>query len=167
MPPQVYSRGKQGVWFERERSQLGPYFEQEHLGRALVRLDANRDGRCDVAISHLGDPAALLINDTLNAGRSTVFELKATKTARDAIGAKLAANIGGRRVVSQLTNGDGYMASNERKLHLGCGTATDVTDIQVTWPSGAVESFGALPCGQEYLLVEGTGEAVLMSQPAN
>src|SRR5690606_14344073 len=36
--------------------QIGPYFEQEWLGRSAARIDWNRDGREDLLVGHLEDP---------------------------------------------------------------------------------------------------------------
>lgn len=162
MPPQLYWRTVSGRWEELDPKSLGKYFEKDYLGRALVRLDVNRDGRCDVAISHLGEPVALLVNSTPDAGQAIVMELKGTSSSRDAIGARVYAEIGGRKVVAHLTGGDGYMASNERRIHIGCAAETDADNVVVDWPSGNSESFGSLESGREYLIVEGAGQAFEM-----
>lgn len=159
MPAQVYARTSKGRWEELDRSGLGEYFQEDHLGRALVRVDANRDGRCDVAISHLGKPASLLINQTMDAGQAVKLQLVATASPREAIGARVTAMVGSRKVTEHLTGGDGYMASNERKLHVVCGSSPVVDDVTVHWPSGKVERLGSLVSGREFLVVEGTGEA--------
>jgi len=162
MPPQLFSRTEQGRWESWDAAALGEYFTKKHLGRAMVILDANRDGRCDLAITHLEDPAALLVNETPDAGRSIGLELKSTSSTRDAIGSRVKATVGARDVVMHCTTGDGYMACNQRRVHLGCGNTESVDAVTVHWPSGFVESFGALLSGRDYLLVEGSAEAVLM-----
>lgn len=162
MPAQVYSRKANGRWEELQRLKLGEYFQQDHLGRALARLDANRDGRCDVAITHLGDPAELLINRSANAGRAIALELRATSSPREAVGARVTAMVADRKVGCHLTTGEGYLASNERRLHIGCGFTASVDEVTVFWPSGKTESFGSLSSAREYLLVEGSGEAFEM-----
>ena len=53
MPPQVYYRDQSGVWKELVNEELGEYFSKTHVGRALLTLDANRDGRVDSLITHL------------------------------------------------------------------------------------------------------------------
>ncbi len=158
MPPQLYSRTVDGRWQELSRENLGAYFQQDHLGRALVRLDVNRDGREDVAISHLGDPASLLVNHTEQPGQVLVLDLKATASPRNAVGSRVTASVAGRPVVCHVVSGDGYMAANEAKLYLGCGKASEVSDVTVHWASGRVESFGTMPVGTENLIVEGSGE---------
>jgi len=133
----------------------GPYFSRELLGRGLARLDWNGDGRDDFAVSHLDDPAALLTNVSEPAGKSASFCLVATRSARDAIGTIVTVRAAGRSVVKQLTAGDGYAASNERKLIFGLGDADGVDSVAVRWPSGATETFSASADGTEWLIVEG------------
>ncbi|MGB1816141.1 MAG: ASPIC/UnbV domain-containing protein, partial [Rubripirellula sp.] len=158
MPPQLFRRTGNGEWEELERGQLGPYFTNEHLGRALASVDADRDGRVDVAITHLYQPVSLLINDTDDCGQSISLQLKATRTSRDGIGATVQASVAGRKVTAQLLAGDGYMCSNERRITIGCGNNKMIDGLTVTWASGQTESFGTLDVGHEYLLVQGSGE---------
>jgi hypothetical protein len=102
-----------------------------------------------------------LVNQTPDAGRSIGLQLKASSSPRDAIGARVTATINGRKFAAQLTTGDGYMASNERRIHIGCGKAKSVDDVTITWPSGRVEGFGGLASGADYIIVEGSADAML------
>lgn len=162
MPPQLFHQRANDRWTPYDPAQLGDYFQQDHLGRALATLDINLDGRFDFAITHLFEPISLLVNKTEGSGGSIGFELKSTVGQRDAIGARVRLSINGREIVSQLSAGDGYLSSNERKIHVGTGAASKVTDVTVEWASGKTESFGELKCGIGYLLVEGTGAAQWM-----
>ena len=164
MPPQLFRLDRAGRWIELDRQQLGDYFADNHLGRALATVDVDRDGRVDVAITHLYDPVSLLINRTTNGGQSIGLELKSTNGQRDAIGASVTTTVGGRLVTIQLTAGDGYMCSNQRRITLGSGDFIEASDLVVTWPSGAREDFGTLTSGGDYLLVEGSGEAYLLQE---
>jgi tetratricopeptide (TPR) repeat protein len=159
MPPQLFRRDGQGRWAELDREPLGDYFTSDHLGRAMASVDVDRDGRTDVAVTHLYDPASLLINNTENGGRSINLELKSTASQRDAIGAIVTMKVGGQQVTTQLTAGDGYMCSNQRRVSIGLGAAAQARDVVVNWPSGTSESFGTLQAGEDYLLIEGSGQA--------
>jgi hypothetical protein len=160
MRPQLFYRQSSGHWVEWDRAALGEFFSHEYLGRALSVLDANRDGKTDVAITNLADPASLLMNRTSNIGRAIGLELKATKTSRDAIGTTVSAVVGSKTLYAQLTAGNGYMASNQRRIAIGCANA-ESADVTVHWPSGAVQRFGTLESGKDYVLVEGSTEAHL------
>ncbi len=159
MPAQLFQLGPSGRWIELDRKELGDYFSGDHLGRALATLDVDRDGRLDVAITHLYDPVSLLMNQTTKGGQSISLELKSTQGQRDAIGATVVASVGARAVTAQLTAGDGYMCSNQRRITLGTGSLNEANNLAVIWPSGAREEFGTLATGRDYLLVEGSGEA--------
>ncbi len=159
MPPQLFRRGPSGRWQELNRRDLGDYFATDHLGRALATVDADRDGRTDIAITHLQAPVSLLINRTRSSGHSIALELKSTRGQRDAIGALVTAQVGERTITSQLTAGDGYMCSNQRRITLGLGESTEARDVVVTWPDGTVQSLGDLEGDRDYLAVEGADAA--------
>lgn len=135
-------------------SQLGEFFESEQLGRGLARLDWNRDGREDVAISHIGSPASLLSNASLSAGHYLDVRLVATRSCRDATGAVVTATVGDRRVTKQFTAGDGYLASNQKNRIIGLGDATRVDQLQIAWPSGQTETHTDLAADQTLVFVE-------------
>jgi hypothetical protein len=164
MRPQIYRQDAPGHWTEFPRDELGEYFSFDHLGRALVTLDVDRDGRVDIAVTHRDDSSALLLNRSPEAGNWISLELKSASGQRDAIGAIVSGNLSGNRVSSQLTAGDGYMCSNQRRIHWGLGKSPELTELRVSWPSGKVERFGSLAAGDEYLIVEGSGEAFPLSK---
>ncbi len=159
MPTQVFQRNPSGRWLETPATMLGDYFEHNHVGRSVALLDVDRDRRMDVAITHLYEPVSLLVNDTKVIGNSLGLILKATSGHRDAIGAKITVRVSEQDIVSQLSTGDGYMASNERRVVFGLGASKKADDVSVTWPSGKTESFGSLQVMHDYLLVEGNPSA--------
>ena len=70
--------------------------------------------------------------------------------------------VGTKNVSTQLTAGDGYMCSIQRRLNVGTGSAENVNHVVVTWPSGAVQEFGTLESGKDYILVEGSKDAFML-----
>lgn len=164
MPPQMFTRLESGRWQELSNSSLGDYFEREHLGRALVTLDANLDGRTDVLITHLYEPVALLINESETTSKSIGLRFQATSGHRDAIGTTVEVLSSGDKRTLQLTAGDGYMGSNERRLSFALSNASNKADIVVQWPSGLSQSFNELEAGRDYLLTEGIALPVPMNK---
>ena len=159
MPAQLLELDNAGKWQQIDGDSIGEYFKKDHLGRALVTLDANRDGLVDVAVSHLHEPMSLLINQTQQAGNEIALYLKSTTGQRDGIGTSVTLNLGDQEITTQLTAGDGYMCSSERRVVIGTGKLTETGDIRVRWASGQEEQFSGLTCGADYVLVEGSGEA--------
>ncbi|HEX6984964.1 MAG TPA: ASPIC/UnbV domain-containing protein, partial [Planctomycetaceae bacterium] len=153
-----------GRFVELPAETAGPFFARERLGRGLARLDWNGDGRDEFAVSHLDDPAALLSNATPPVGRSLCVRLRATRTSRDAIGATVVVEVGEKRLVGHLTAGDGYQASNERKLVFGLGDAERADSVVVRWPSGDVSTFRDLAAGREWLMIEGRSRPLRLAE---
>ena len=154
MPPQYYRNLGNGTFTEAPSQSLGEFFQQKRLGRSLARLDWNRDGREDVCISHLNEPAALLTNRSENHGNSLSFRLVGVNSSRDAIGSNVRVRIGNQSWVRQLTAGDGFHASNERRLVFGIGEHSAVDSVEVTWPTGVQQKFQDIRANQEWLLIE-------------
>lgn len=161
MRPQVLRHsGTANVQFaEQQPEPTDAYFSGKHLGRGLATLDFNRDGLPDAGISHLDSPFALIQNQTKQHGSFVSFRLVSTRSARDAIGAKVTVTCGDQSFYSQLYAGDGYMASNERRLIIGLGQCTGECVIEVEWMSGEIEAFGAIQANSRAVLVEKTGVA--------
>jgi len=155
MPPQYYRNVGAGYFQELPGADIGPYFQRKLLGRGLARLDWNGDGREDFAVSHLDAPVALLENRTTPCGHFLAVELRGTQSARDAIGARVLLQAGGRRWSKQLTAGDGYMASNQRLLTFGLGAVTQADRLEIVWPSGQHQQWEHLPVDCRMLFREG------------
>lgn len=155
MRPQYYGNSGDGKFIESPSQTLGSYFQHEHVGRGLARLDWNRDGSDEFIVSHLESPAALLKNETPAPGHSIVLRFVGVRSSRDAIGLSATAVIAGRQQYQQLTAGDGYQASNQRQLVFGLGNHTQIDELKLDWPSGASHTLTDLTAGTEYLVVEG------------
>ena len=159
MKPQLY-RNLEGDRFEEvPQESLGPYFEKPQLGRAMARLDWNRDGLEDFAVSNLEDPASLVTNKTETPNDWIAVRLVGLSRSRDATGTKVWADAAKASYVRQLTAGDGYQSANEQKLVFGLGREAGPVRLKVRWPGGGEETFEGLAPNREYLLVESAGEA--------
>ena len=157
MRPQFY-QNQRTRFVERFGKDVGTFFDEPRLGRGLARLDWNRDGLNEVAISHIGDPAALLTNRTQKAGHGVGLKLVGTTRSRDAIGTRVTVRGNGIQLTRQLTAGDGYQATNEHRLDFGLADERNEVEIEIRWMGGKVESYKVVPTDREYIAVEGRGE---------
>ena len=155
MPAQYLHNTGGGRFLELKSDRVGEFFDKHVLGRGMARLDWNRDGLNDVLISHMDAPVALLTCTSPTHGHYVALRLRATGSARDAIGTQLTLKVAGRSLYRQQTAGDGYMASNQRQLIFGTGAETSVGPLVIRWPSGHVDTFPTLPVDCELMLVEG------------
>ncbi|HVA49835.1 MAG TPA: FG-GAP-like repeat-containing protein [Pirellulales bacterium] len=155
MRPQYFRNLGGGRFEELPADRLGAYFEQACFGRSLARLDFNRDGRDDFAVSSLDAPLALLCNRTEPAGHFLAVQLKGVRSSRDAVGAVVTIQIGERRQTQWLKAGDGFQASNQRQLTFGLGAARRIEKLHIAWPSGVAQEYTDLPADESLILVEG------------
>ncbi|MBW3599039.1 MAG: VCBS repeat-containing protein [Planctomycetes bacterium] len=154
MPPQFFENDGSGRFVEQFAETLGPFFNGAYLGRALARCDFNRDGLEDVVISHLDSPAALLTNTSTPHGASLALRLVGLESGRDAIGATVVAKVGKRRLLRQMTAGDGYQCANQRLLTFGLGNGDMVDELIIRWPSGKTTTHRGLAPNGELLCLE-------------
>jgi len=164
MQPQYYRGLGAGKFAELPSAEAGEFFQGKYLGRGLARLDFNLDGREDFVVSHLDAPAALVANVSPAAGHYLAVELRGVQSSRDAIGAEVSIVAAGRRRAAWLTAGDGYMASNQRRLVFGLGPCERVESLEIRWPSGLRQEFADLAADQSQIFVEGSPRPVLAPQ---
>jgi tetratricopeptide (TPR) repeat protein len=165
MPPQFYRNLGKGNFVELPASTLGPFFNGQYLGRGLARLDWNRDGRDDFAISHVNSSAALVTNQTINTGHFLTVQLVGVESDRDAIGSIVTVHTGHRRFVQHLTAGDGYQACNQRQMVFGLGESETIDRLEVQWPIGKIQRFASVAVDCAVLLIEGRFEQTVISNP--
>lgn len=135
--------------------QIGPYFERKHAGRAVARIDWNRDGADDVCITHVDRSVALLSNETLQRGHYLSLRLRGVTCSRDAIGSIVRATAGDQSWFRHLTAGDGFQSSNERKLTFGFGDRKSIDELTIYWPSGFEQTLPSLDLDTDILIIEG------------
>jgi len=155
MRPQFMKNQGKGKFLDVTSPKLGSFFQQPRLGRGMARLDWNRDGLEEAAISSLDQPFVLLKNTTAQHGHRLVVHLTGTESNRDAIGASVRVKLKGQTLVRQMTAGDGYQASNQRILIFGLGEREQIETLEVSWPSGLQQHFGGIVVDQEIHLIEG------------
>lgn len=158
MFPQCFLNAKDGRFTELTADKAGPFFERKRLGRGLARLDVNRDGREDFVVSHLEDPVALVLNQSASTGNFFAIRLVGTKLDRDALGTEVRVRSGAKTSTQQLVAGDGYQASNERRMVFGIGDAKQIDELQIRWRSGRIDEFRCLRPNVECVVIEAFDE---------
>ncbi len=152
-PQLLYNSGK-AVFSDASRA-CGEYFDGEYLGRGAARLDWDRDGLPDLVVVHTDRPVALLRNETRDPGHRLVLSLHGVESNRDAIGARITVTSGGTARLHEITGGDGYLTSNERRAIIGLGSASTVERLEIRWPSGRIDHWTDIPADAEFMVIEG------------
>ena len=155
MQSQVF-RGSQRGFVLQDASQVGEYWEREHLARTMAMFDLDSDGRMDLVANHLDQPISILRNES-EMGNWLQMKLIGVRSERDAVGAKVVIKCGEESWTSWVTSGDGYMCTNQQVLHFGIGDHRVIDDLQIQWPTGQIQSFEKCPVNQCLIVIEGEG----------
>jgi hypothetical protein len=136
--PPLLHQNRTGRLFTLANRGAGPYFEGRHLGHGLAVGDLDDDGDLDLVFSHKDGRPAILRNDTATRNHWIRLMLVGTRSSRDAVGARVEVQAGGRVIHRLKKSGHSLMSSHDPRLLVGLGAAEVVESVLVRWPSGAV-----------------------------
>jgi hypothetical protein len=106
------------------------------------------------------DGHPVLLRD-VSADANHWLELKLTGAAkgpRDAVGATIYVTANGMKHREDVLSGGSYASTSDPRPHFGLGSATNVEDIEVHWPSGKVEHFTVPGVDRIVPIAEGMGK---------
>jgi hypothetical protein len=102
--------------------------------------DFNGDGRIDAVTTALGMDAELWMNSSPHAGHWLDVALRGVKSNRDGIGARIKVVTKAGAQYNHQTSSVCYASSSLGPVHFGLGAETRATSVQITWPSGIVQT---------------------------
>ena len=133
----------------------GNGFDTPHAARGVGFGDFDNDGFVDLVVANNNDPPLLLHNSGGNGNHFVSFKLMGTKSNRDAMGARLKLSAGGLTQIREIAGGGSYLSQSDLRAHFGVGAATKIDKLEITWPSGAQQTFSDFPANQFYSIREG------------
>ena len=110
-------------------------------------------------INNVQGPARLYRNQTPSAGHWLIVDARDPRLNRTAIGARVTVATNGRPQVRVVSRSGSYNSSHDPRAHFGLGQGTRVEVIEVLWPDGLLERFGAVDADQVVVVRRGEGEA--------
>jgi hypothetical protein len=126
--------------------------------------DYDSDGDVDLMVARWqfeSENNTLYRNDTGSLNNWIHVDLVGIASNNTAIGARVRAfaTVGGSPVwqMREVSAQPGYCVQNSPIVEFGLGDAAVVDTLEITWPSGLVETFTTLGINQSIRMVEGTG----------
>ncbi len=135
----------------------GPGFALKKPSRSLSAGDLDNDGDLDLVIGNVGQTADLLRNDGGNRRNSLLIRTIGTKSNRDGIGARLKLTVNGKVLLREVKAGSSYLSQSDLRVHFGMGQAARADNLEIRWPSGAVETVKDVEANQILTITEGRG----------
>jgi hypothetical protein len=132
---------------------LGPYGQADHLGRGVGFVDLNNDGRVDMVISHVNEPATILRNIAGGEHHWLGVQLQGLGHA-DVVGARVVLEAGGRKQTRFAKGGGSYASSSDRRLVFGLGKSDRIDRVTVIWPDRTQQEWTGLAVDRYHVLTQ-------------
>jgi len=129
-----------GKGFTDVSSESGEVFQQNWVGRGLAIGDLDNDGRLDAVVTTNDGLAYVLHNEILTNNHWLLLKLVGHKSNRDAIGAQIKIATGDGPQYAMVTTAASYLSSGDKRVHFGLGKQTQVSTIEIRWPSGITQT---------------------------
>jgi len=142
-----------GKGFDDVSARSGSVFQEAWVGRGLATGDLDNDGRVDAVITTNGGLAHILHNETESGNHWLTLDLVGHKSNRDAIGAVVKITTAGGSQYATVTTASSYLSSSDKRVHFGLGKDAVVRNLEIRWPSGVVQTLGAVK-GDQILKID-------------
>jgi hypothetical protein len=145
--------GKGG--FEEISDRMGEDFLRPRVSRGAAYADVDNDGDLDIFVTELDDPPTLLRNDLERRNHFVSVLLRGTVSNRDALGARIEVEAGGRRQVWTVRCGGSFLSHHDMRAFFGLGGLDTIDVMRVIWPTGRQQEWKEVPADRFLDITEG------------
>lgn len=119
----------------------GADLQTRRAHRGCAFADFDNDGRIDVVTTALNEPVELWRNESAQENHWLKLRLVGVRSNRDGIGAKIKLMTADNRAqFNHVTTSVGYASASSPLVQFGLGREEKVREIEIRWPSGAVQT---------------------------
>lgn len=129
-------------------------FNREGVSFGSVAADLDNDGDLDVVVVNADEALAVYRNNQDAGRRGLRVRLRGTRSNRYGLGATVRVRSANGEQVRYLTQTRGWLSSGDPSVHFGLGEVQSIEQLEIQWPSGAVQVFYGLPTEQSYTVCE-------------
>jgi enediyne biosynthesis protein E4 len=127
----------------------------KQVSRGLATADLNGDGALDFIVTNNGGTAEIGLNTTAGRGHFVILWLDGDRSNRSAIGARVVARIGDKKIERQVMGAQSYLSVSDFRLHFGLGPADKIDESTIYWPGAAPQTIKDLAGGKFYYVRQG------------
>jgi hypothetical protein len=137
----------------------------------VIDFDYDNDGDLDVLVTNSDGVSFLYENKLLNFDDITTtthwfkIQLQGTTSNRDAIGTTVTLTTT-NGVFKKYYSGVDFLSQSKHPVHFGLNDAIEITELEIQWPSGLVETFNNLDADITIKATEGQGFEILNIEPS-
>lgn len=154
----VLYRNLQNGRFEDITEKVGGALTTPISARGAAFGDYDDDGRVDVLINPVNSVPELLHNESVGTGNWIKIKTVGVKSNRSGIGARVRCVTDDGAQIDEVRSGGSYYSQNDLRVHFGVGKATKVKSLEITWPSGAIDTLRDVNVNQTVVVKEGAGQ---------
>ena len=138
----------QGGEFQDVSESAGSAFRLPRAGRGAAFGDFNNDGFMDVAVNQNDGPPLLLRNGG-NKANWILIQTVGVASNRDGIGALIRiVGESGLEQFSVVSTASSYLSASDKRVHFGLGSERSIKELEIRWPSGAVQRLKGVDTNQ-------------------
>jgi len=145
-----------GRFLEVAASVSGAGMEIAESSRGAVAADFDGDGDEDLLVTNIDAAPTLLLNQQATGNGWLQVRLVGRRSNRDGIGARIVVRGGERAWSRTVQTAAGYLGANDPTATFGTGAARRV-DLEIRWPSGAVDRLDGVLVDRLVVVAEGRG----------
>jgi hypothetical protein len=124
-------------------------------GRSAVAGDFTGDGMVDLIVRQSGGGPFMLYENRFPRKPGLSISLSGTRSQRQGIGARVVAEVGGRKIVREMYPPNGFMSQGPARVQFGLAGADKADKLTIHWPSGLVQELRDVPANHHLRIQEG------------